>query len=299
MLSASLHAELEAQARAAFGTAFRIDSVTPVSGGDINTTLKLEGPEGAIFAKLRPAHDAAMFAAEADGLQALTNCDAIRVPAVLGIGEAADQAFLFLEWLDMSPLRDAATARRAGAALAALHQCTGEHYGWAQDNFIGSTPQRNLETDNWSQFFVQRRLQPQFALAASKGFKGDLQRNGERIAERAPGLFVDYRPLVSLLHGDLWSGNLAALADGTPVLFDPACYFGDRDTDVAMSELFGGLPLEFYAAYRANWPLAEGYEQRKALYNLYHVLNHLNLFGGGYLRQAERMAAMLATELGR
>ena len=299
MLSPALQSELEACARTALGAALRIDAITPVSGGDINTALRLDGPAGPVFAKLRPAADAAMFSAEADGLQALSRCDAIRVPKVLAQGEAEDQAFLLLEWLDISPLRDETTARRAGAALAALHRCTGEHFGWPQDNFIGSTPQANGLTGNWSRFFVQQRLQPQFARAASKGFKGDLQRNGERICERTPGLFVDYHPQPSLLHGDLWSGNLGALADGTPVLFDPACYYGDRDADVAMTELFGGLPLDFYSAYRASWPLAEGYELRKTLYNLYHILNHLNLFGGGYLRQAERMASQLASELGR
>lgn len=299
MLSPALQQALEESACSATGHAFRIDSVSPVSGGDINTALRLDGPAGPVFAKLGPASDAAMFSAEAVGLRALSRCDAIRTPTVLAQGTAEDRAFLLLEWLDISPLREEATARRAGEALAALHRCTGEHFGWAQDNFIGSTPQHNGETDNWSRFFVQKRLQPQFALAASKGFKGDLQRNGERICERTPGLFVEHQPQPSLLHGDLWSGNLGALPDGTPVLFDPACYFGDRDTDVAMTELFGGLPLGFYSAYRASWPLAEGYELRKQLYNLYHILNHLNLFGGGYLRQAERMASQLASELGR
>ena len=299
MLSTALRSGLEDSVRSALGNAFRIDRLTPVSGGDINTALRLDGPAGPVFAKLRPAANAAMFAAEILGLNALSQCDALRVPGVLAHGTADDQAFLLLEWLEITPLRGDAEARRAGEALAALHRCTGEHFGWPQDNFIGSMPQRNEETGNWSRFFVQQRLQPQLALAASKGFKGELQRHGEMICERTPGLFINHCPQPSLLHGDLWSGNLGALADGTPVLFDPACYYGDRDADVAMTELFGGLPLGFYAAYRASSPLAEGYEQRKALYNLYHILNHLNLFGGGYLRQAERMSSQLASELGR
>lgn len=298
-LSARLHRELEETARAALGNEFRIDTIRPVNGGDINTALRLDGPTGPVFVKLRDAEDATMFSAEAQGLDALATYDAIRVPAVLGQGEADGQAFLLLEWLDISPLREAHHARRAGEALAALHRQSGEHFGWPRANFIGGTPQNNSLSDNWPHFFVQQRLVPQLALAASKGFGGELQRHGERLCGKVAALFLEYRPQASLLHGDLWSGNIGALADGTPVLFDPACYFGDRDTDLALSELFGGPPLDFYSAYRASWPLAEGYEQRKTLYNLYHVLNHLNLFGGGYLRQAERMAAQLANELGR
>ncbi|MDP5239214.1 fructosamine kinase family protein [Uliginosibacterium sp. 31-16] len=299
MLSEALRSSLEGCARSAIGMDFRIDCITPISGGDINTTLKLGGSTSDVFVKLRPAGDLAMFAAEADGLRALSRCPALRTPAVLGLGEADGHAFLLLEWLDIAPLRSDAEARRAGEALAELHRCTGEHFGWPQDNFIGSTPQTNGETDNWSQFFVQKRLQPQFALAARNGFKGELQQHGERICEKTPGLFIDYHPRPSLLHGDLWSGNIGALPDGTPVLFDPACHFGDREADVAMSELFGGFPLGFYAAYRTALPLHENYERRKALYNLYHILNHLNLFGRGYLNQSLKLAGQLARELGR
>ena len=299
MLAPNLRSELELAAQATLGTAFHIEQIEPVGGGEINTTLKLAGTHGQVFAKLRPASDLSMFEAEAAGLRALSRCPALKVPAVVALGAADEHAFLLLEWLEIAPLREEAEARRAGAALAALHHEFGEHFGWPHDNFIGSTPQINGETDNWSQFFVHKRLQPQFALAASNGFKGDLQRNAERIAEKAPALFLEYHPRPSLLHGDLWSGNLGALPDGTPVLFDPACYFGDREADVAMTELFGGLPMAFYAAYRHAWPLAEDYERRKPLYNLYHILNHLNLFGRGYLAQAERLAAQLARELGR
>lgn len=299
MLTPALRTEIERHARAALGESARIESLEEVAGGDIALALRASGPAGSIFVKLRPAADATMFAAEAEGLRALAHCDAIRVPAPLACGTATGSAFLILEWLDIGPLRDAASARRAGEALAALHRCTGEHFGWPTDNFIGSTPQRNEETDNWARFFVQQRLQPQFELAARRGFKGELQRNGERLCDKAAALFVDFRPQPSLLHGDLWSGNLGALPDGSPVLFDPACYYGDREADLALSELFGGLPLDFYAAYRAAWPLADDYETRKTLYNLYHILNHLNLFGSGYLRQAERMTAQLLASIAR
>lgn len=291
-------AELEALVRATLGSAFQLQQVIPVGGGDSSNALRLIGTTTSVFAKLRPAADAPMFAAEAEGLRALAACPALRVPSVLGLGEAAGQAGLLLEWLDLAPLSDAAAAQRAGAALAALHRCTQEQYGWPHDNFIGSTPQHNAQNINWPRFFVEQRLLPQFELAAAKGFRKELMAYAEPICAKLPALFLEYRPLPSLLHGDLWSGNLGALADGTPVLFDPACYYGDRETDLAMSELFGGLPLAFYAAYRQAWPLDANYERRKPAYNLYHILNHLNLFGRSYLAPAERLAAQLARDLG-
>ena len=122
---------------------------------------------------------------------------------------------------------------------------------------------------------------------------------GRELADRVGALFLDYRPAPSLLHGDLWSGNVGQLADGQAVIFDPASYWGDRETDIAMAELFGGFPAAFYSAYRATWPLDSGYERRKPLYNMYHILNHFNLFGNAYLGQAQRMISGLLAELKR
>lgn len=299
MLSPDLIGELEAASRYTLGTDFRVESVEPVSGGDINTALRLRGPHTSVFVKLRPASDLAMFEAEAEGLHALAQCPAIRVPAVLGTGCAGDRAYLLLEWLDIQPLRDNAMAERAGEALAELHRCTRTEYGWHRDNFIGSTPQRNFDSINWATFFITARLKPQFDMAVARGFGDNLRRQAESIYAKLPALFLEYRPEASLLHGDLWSGNLGCLPDGCPVLFDPACYYGARETDLAMTELFGGLPLSFYAAYRKSWPLYADYERLKPVYNLYHILNHLNLFGRSYLGQAERLTAQLARELGR
>ncbi|MEC5399057.1 fructosamine kinase family protein [Uliginosibacterium sp. H1] len=302
MITPALRGDIETLVRSVAGSGFRLRELTPVSGGDINTSLRVTGEDHSYFLKLRPSAGSAMFTAEADGLAALAQCPAIRVPGVLAVGQVADQAALLLEWLDLRPLAGDDVARRAGAALAALHRHEGPHYGWPRDNFIGPTPQANAPHDSWALFFVQRRLQPQLALAASQGHGGRLQQLGERIAERANALFLDYRPRPSLLHGDLWSGN-AGIVDGPDgprlALFDPAVHYGDREADLAMTELFGGFPLAFYAAYREAWPLDVDYERRKPLYNLYHVLNHLNLFGRGYLAQAERMAERLAMELSR
>ncbi len=239
-----------------------------------------------------------MFAAEAQGLQALSAAAAVRTPAFVASGATGDMAFLVLEYLDLAAL-DQATGTRLGSALAQLHRTTGDAFGWSEDNYIGATPQFNQMHPSWPHFFGERRLRPQFELALERGMDKALVARGYAIIERIGGLFIDYRPLPSLLHGDLWSGNAARCSDGSPAIFDPACYYGDRETDLAMAELFGGFPTSFFAAYRAAWPPDRGYESRKPLYNLYHVLNHFNLFGRAYLGQAQRMIDRLLADLKR
>jgi fructosamine-3-kinase len=251
-----------------------------------------------VFRKTVPATERARIEAEIDGLRALAATGAVRTPAIVGAGETADEAWLELEYLELAPLERAAGAR-LGAQLAEMHRrhdATGT-YGWPRDNFIGATPQSNQSHRTWAGFFADERLRPQLALAGTNGLPRETRERGEKLAERVAAFFVDYRPAPSLLHGDLWSGNAGQLADGTPAVFDPAVHRGDREADLAMSELFGGFPESFYAAYRMAWPLAPGYETRKILYNLYHVLNHFNLFGGSYLGQAQRMIDRLLAEL--
>ena len=184
-----------------------------------------------------------------------------------------------------------------GEGLAAMHRHCASEFGWRQDNTIGTTPQLNSYSSDWLQFWSERRLKFQLQLADRNGYQGELLKLGARLSEACHVLFDNYHPQPSLLHGDLWSGNVAALPDGTPIIFDPAVYFGDRETDIAMTELFGGFNGSFYSAYNDAWPLDKGYQQRKHFYNLYHVLNHLNLFGGGYLRQAEHLMSRLLSEL--
>ena len=298
-MNASLQAPagaLEESIRNAVGNGFRLadDPLPPVGGsGQVN------GQDRRLFGKLMPAADAARLDAEADGLAAIAATGTIRTPAVIVRGEAGGVAWLVLEWLDLHPIADDAAAGRAAEALAAMHRIEGDRFGWHRDNFIGATPQANPESDNWSRFFALQRLRPQLERAAANGHRGELQKDGQRVVERLPALFLDQRPRPSLLHGDLWHGNIGALADGTPVIFDPACYHGDHEADIAMSELFGGLPYAFYAGYRRQLPLSTDYETRKQLYNFYHILNHLNLFGRGYLSQACRMASQLRQALGR
>jgi fructosamine-3-kinase len=272
---------------------FELLRATPVGGGSINESFRIEGDgETRYFLKLNDARHHAMFAAETAGLDAIAATATIRVPQAIALGIIDEQSYLVLEHLDLTAHGD---ARQLGEKLAALHRCTVERFGFAQDNFIGTTAQPNGWADDWIVFWRERRLQYQLRLAAKNGYGGRLQELGEKLVDILPALFAGHRPQPSLLHGDLWGGNHAFLGDGTPVIFDPAAYYGDREADLAMTELFGGYPEAFYAAYRAAWPPAEGYERRRELYNLYHVLNHANLFGAGYARQAEQMMqAMLA-----
>lgn len=285
---------LSAEISRALGRPFRAVSTREAGGGCIHRALVLEGDGGRWFVKLNAADTLPMFEAEQDGLSALAATGAFRVPQPLCCWVADGQAYLALEYLPLDPVTERSGAIACGHALAALHRMTGTRYGWRRDNFIGATPQANAESDSWARFFADARLRPQLARAAAHG--PALRKKGESLAEKLPAFFLDYRPPASLLHGDLWHGN-AAMCSGAPAIFDPAVYYGDREADLAMTELFGGFPEAFYAAYREAWPLSEGYESRKTLYNLYHVLNHLNLFGTGYLRQAERMIDKLLAEL--
>ncbi|MDD5247354.1 MAG: fructosamine kinase family protein [Rhodocyclaceae bacterium] len=248
------------------------------------------------FVKSGAAADYARFVAEVDGLAALRATQAVRVPAVIDCGRDERSAWLVLERLDLRPL-DRASGAALGRALAQLHHTCGPHFGWPHDNFIGAAAQENAPADSWPLFFARRRLLPQLKRARQNGMERVLVEQGERIAEQTAAFFVGGHPQASLLHGDLWSGNAAQLADGTPTIFDPAVYYGDREADIAMAELFGGFPESFYAAYREAWPLSENFETRKTLYNLYHVLNHFNLFGAGYLNQARRMIERLLEAL--
>ncbi|HRP97641.1 MAG TPA: fructosamine kinase family protein [Rhodocyclaceae bacterium] len=285
---------IEAALRATLGNAFRATRAEPVGGGCIHRAFTLTAADGArYFVKLNDAAKLAMFEAEADGLAAIAATGTFRTPAVLTFGGDAVRAYLVLEHLVLRPVQSAEDGARFAAALVAMHHARGERYGWHRDNFIGATPQSNLAEANWAQFFVRHRLQPQFALARRSGFGGTLQRQAGQLMARVPALFLDYRPQPALLHGDLWHGNAGIGAAGEPVLYDPACHYGDREADLAMSELFGGFPGSFYARYRRGWPLDTGYEARKPLYCLYHILNHLNLFGRGYLREAERLTMRL------
>jgi fructosamine-3-kinase len=178
-----------------------------------------------------------------------------------------------------------------GHQLAAMHRAvTNQGFGWSRNNTIGSTPQINTWMDNWADFFAEQRIGFQLRLAQRRG--GNFPETN-RVVDAVREQLADWQPQSSLLHGDLWSGNGAISRDGAPIIFDPATYYGDRETDLAMTELFGGFPTAFYAGYNEAWSLDRGYSQRKSIYNLYHILNHFNLFGGGYGNQAKTIIQQL------
>lgn len=226
-----------------------------------------------------------MFEAEADGLRELAAANEVRVPAVLACGVEKDRAYLMIERLQLERPSDK-VQETFGQQLARLHRHTSARFGWWRDNTIGLTPQINEQRDDWIDFFRRHRLEYQVDLAVRNGF--DLRLQGERLSARLDDFFVDYNPVPSLLHGDLWAGNWGS-ADGEPVIFDPAVYYGDRESDIAMTMLFGGFGRRFYEAYNKEWPMEAGHEKRLSLYRLYHVLNHLNLFGRSYLGQSRQL----------
>jgi fructosamine-3-kinase len=287
---------LERQIGVATGRQFAARHRQPLGGGCINAAWWVSDGERDYFVKANAAAGLAMFEAEAEGLTELAASRTVRVPEPVCWGSAAGQAWLVLEYLSLDGNGTSAMAT-LGRQLAALHAQPRLSFGWHRDNTIGATPQPNAPCDDWIEFWRIRRLGFQLDLAARNGYAGALQHQGEQLRARLDGLFASYRPTPALLHGDLWGGNVARMANGEPVIFDPAVYYGDREADLAMTELFGGFPAAFYAAYREALPLEAGYPQRRTLYNLYHVLNHLNLFGDGYRAQAERMIAQLLAEL--
>lgn len=274
---------------------WRLQSRDSIGGGCISSAWHVQGEDGReLFIKTHDRRHSEMFAAEAEGLNEIYQSTTIKVPQPLVWGESGDHAYLVMEYLNLG---GRGSQIQLAENLAAMHRHQGQSYGWYRDNTIGSTPQLNTPNSDWCSFFREQRLAYQLQLLASKGVGGRLQQQGERLLADLEQLLDGHSCVPSLLHGDLWSGNYGYTSDGIPVIFDPAVYYGDREADLAMTELFGGFGADFYAAYNNAWPLESGYKLRKTLYNLYHILNHVNLFGGGYLSQAESMIASLLSEI--
>lgn len=279
------------------GNPVRILGEDPVGGGCIHDARRIRTTDGDLFVKRSPAEDAPLLRSEAEGLAALRATRTVRVPETHACGVRGDTAFLALEWIDLRRL-DRESGARLGEELARLHlAATDLPFGWEQDNFIGRTPQENTPHDDWPAFFRERRLLPQLRMAKDHGH--DLP-PAEPFLGKIEAFFPgESRVPCSPLHGDLWGGNAASDPEGRPVLFDPAFYRGDPETDLAFSRFFGGFPESFYRAYSKHHPERPGWQTRQTLYNLYHVLNHLNLFGAGYLAEARRMIAGLNDRAGR
>lgn len=277
-------------------TSFTITQSTPIGGGCINQTYCISDGTQRYFVKLNGYDQISMFENEAAGLMEIHQSKTMRAPLPICYGCNSFSAWLVLEYVDM---RGPASGKGSdlGIQLAAMHRRTSNHFGWTRNNTIGATPQINSTSSNWVDFWRTHRLSYQLELAQRNGFNGKLQTLGEKLLMELDKLLTDTFPAASLLHGDLWSGNYGYDERGNPVIFDPAVYYGDREADMAMTELFGGFPADFYSAYRHEYPLDSGYNTRKIVYNLYHILNHLNLFGSSYRPQAEQMMSVLLAEV--
>lgn len=280
---------------AATDSSLQQTNISSIGGGCINSAYRLDTHAQSYFIKVNSPQLSAMFEAEAQGLQEMNAINTVRVPKVICYGVADGHSYLALEHIALGSLRGKAFAL-LGQQLAQLHQQQQPYFGWHMDNTIGSTPQINHRQHDWLTFWQQERLGKQLAFAAKNGFGGRLQTQGEKLLVSLDKLLQGHEPHPSLLHGDLWGGNAAADDLGNPVIFDPACYYGDREADLAMTELFGGFGGDFFAAYNDVYPVDSDYQMRKTLYNLYHIINHLNLFGGGYLGQAESMIDRLLAQ---
>ena len=286
------------------GESFSIDNRRSVSGGCINKGYAINSSTRTYFAKINQASQVAMFEAEALGLQQMAQTQTIRVPQPICWGTEGNSAYIVLEWLDLGSGGSEIAWAEMGRKLAQMHKYIppsppllrgGEKvnstllrggFGWDRNNAIGSTPQINNWTADWAEFWTEHRIGYQLQLARRRG--GNFSQ-GETLLAAIPKLLEGYKPQPSLVHGDLWGGNASVTAAGEPVIFDPAAYWGDREVDIAMTELFGGFSAAFYRGYNEVWLLDSGYEKRKILYNLYHILNHFNLFGGSYESQANQM----------
>ncbi|WP_009963133.1 fructosamine kinase family protein [Verrucomicrobium spinosum] len=285
-MTSSLTERVRTAITTATGSPLGACEVRPVPGGDIHQSYVLVALTP-YFVKVNTADKVTLFQAEALALQALAATHTLRVPKPIVWEVWEDSSFLVLEYI---PLQKGASHqfRRMGEHLAALHRATSPQgkFGWAHANYIGTTPQPNAWTDSWIDFWRDQRLGFQFRLARQKGLALP---GADRLLEQLPAFFADTTVAPSLLHGDLWGGNAAFDEHGLPVIFDPASYYGDRECDLAFTELFGGFTPSFYEGYDATWPRQPGWERRRDLYNLYHILNHFNLFGRTYAPQAESL----------
>jgi fructosamine-3-kinase len=263
---------------------FKIQKSLSLSGGSISQSQCITGKDGRVFfSKENELAFLPFFEAEAVALEQIRKTRTIRTPEVIGFGSTEVASFLVLEFIEEGS-SSSSGQQEMGTQLARLHKIEQPFFGWVRDNCIGSTPQPNPKSDNWVQFYQQYRLQHQLQLAAGKGRSFE---KAEALLLNLEFFFEDYTPHPSLLHGDLWGGNASQDRLGSPFIFDPASYYGDREADIAFTYMFGGFSSSFYEAYENEFPLHPGFKTRKILYNLYHELNHFNLFGGGYASSAQ------------
>ncbi|PSR05177.1 MAG: ketosamine-3-kinase [Bacteroidetes bacterium SW_10_40_5] len=286
MLDANLQKAIEDCLQTNFGNHLRVKNFHPVGGGCINNGGKLSTNDGNYFVKYNDNRFEGMFETEAKGLELLRNTDAIHVPNVVGYGKTQDnRIFLILEWTD-NGRHSRQFWENFATALAELHRNTRSTFGLDFDNYIGSLPQYNESHINWVDFFIEQRIEPQIAIGQKAG------QLPEATIDQLRNCYTHFRDLFpeeqpALLHGDLWGGNYMVNGAGNPSLIDPAVYYGHREMELAFTQMFGGFSSTFYQAYHQDFPLSPGFDERKDVYNLYPLLVHVNLFGGGYLMELE------------
>ncbi len=277
------------------GKPFQIVEKHNIAGGDINNAFKVSDEKHSYFVKTNRQQLAYMFEAEARALKELFQTQTVKAPEPVSFGVCGHECYFVMQWLDLAGTPG---GELFGRSMAELHRHTSEQFGFYLDNTIGSTHQLNQWSNDWVDFWQKQRLGYQLDLAKQNGFSGQLTGLGLRLIEKTPLFFNSYKPVASLLHGDLWSGNWSSDGNGSPVIFDPASYYGDREADLAMMELFGHPGRQFFDAYNDVFPLDDGYVLRKKFYNVYHILNHANLFGASYAMQAQNMIEDLLAEVG-
>lgn len=269
------------------GKDLQVEGLQFKSGGCINNAVQVKTREGNFFLKWNESIEEDMFSTEANGLRLLKADGSLKIPEVLGVGKIDGRHYLMLEYID-SHYPSATYWEQLGQGLASQHKHTAEQYGLEENNYIGRLPQNNTQTTNWIDFFRENRLEVQLGLAIYNGLVD------ERFAKQFKALYGKLEELLpaeppSLLHGDLWSGNVMIGELGEPCLVDPAVYYGNREAELAFTELFGGFDTKFYQAYHEAWPLQDGYQERKDVYNIYPLMVHVNLFGSSYLSGVERV----------
>ena len=272
-------------------TDFRIINRKPVSGGDISESYCISDGTSRYFVKCNDAIFVGMFEAEANGLKALEQASQFKVPRMIAYGVAENQCYLILEYLDIT---NRISPKLLGEQLAKLHTATNSQFGFYEDNFIGKTKQLNPWSDDWGEFFTHQRIGFQISLLEEKGSSLHSKKEVIDFLSVLPEYLNKHQPTASLVHGDLWQGNYG-FTEGQAVLYDPACYFADHEVDLAMLELFGNPGEDFFKVYQDEFGIKQGYSVRKKIYNLYHILNHANLFGGSYEQQAYEMVKAILT----
>jgi protein-ribulosamine 3-kinase len=288
MISKEFKEELEKQLTEIFSIDVKIESLKTVSGGCINETIKLETNLKTFFLKINSAKTfPGMFEAEAKGLQLLAKANEIRIPSVILFGEHCDFSYLILEWIEQRKRRKD-FFEDFGRKLARLHKHTNKCFGLDHDNYIGSLPQSNQQYVNGIDFFIEQRLMKQIELAIrNSAISNSTIEQFNHLFKKLPEIIPNESP--ALLHGDLWSGNYMTDETGAACIFDPAVYYGFREIDIAMTQLFGGFDPEFYDSYNEEFSLQKGWQQRSDIFNLYPLMVHVNLFGGGYITQLKQI----------